>query len=221
MVGTTQAPDWDAFLRTQAEIVNCSECRRRSSSDPNSPQPSYVGKNYQQGGLVIVLQNPGSPPKDWQNEERERRLSQVLASFRTEPSTERYRMIVSEIRGQMTGQPPTQPAWRSWLHPVQKCVAGVSTLDELGWLNVVKHRTHGSSETNRATLRIEEEHGLMAHLRHELDVLAPGVILAVGAAAGRALERLSGSWRLVSIGQRASASDVFKASALIRTALST
>jgi hypothetical protein len=197
-------------VAVQAAIVNCTSCHQRSGKDPNSPQPSYVGERYPRGGLVVLLQNPGSPPKDWQNEERETRLAQAIGRFRDASSVENYRAIVTEIHKQMTGDGGRLPPWRSWLHPVAKCVQGVAAPTDFAWVNVVKHRTPGDVDTNRATLEQEEAHGLREHLSAELEILNPKVVLAVGSPAMRALSNLSGSWRTFAIGQRARAEEADK-----------
>ena len=210
---------WRRLVEVEHGIVVCAACRGYSPNDLGSPQTSWAGSQYKPGGLVVVLQNPGVSPSSWNLNSRDQRLAAATSRFRDAPTVEDFRALVSEMHSQMQGLGPSgTERWGQWVHPVSKCIAGCLTPEDVVWANVSKHRTPGGTVKDRPTTLAEQVHGLRHHLRAELDVLRPRVVIAVGAPALVAMQLLSGNWTLMKIKQRgATTEEAFKIRDRLRT----
>ena len=206
--------NWSELVAAEVGIACCGVCRARSQGDPGSPQPSWIGRDYESGGIVFVLQNPGVAPDRLVWNQREKELSDLLSRFRTSGTVEAYRALVDEMHAQMQGIDGRGPQqWGRWRHPVSKCVPDCLAPSQFAWMNVVKYRTPGRSERDRMPDRDEQSHGL-GHLQDELDLLKPRRIVTVGAVARDAVSQLDGDWLPpIFVGQRASSGEAFKSGA--------
>ena len=198
--------NWSEVVATEADIALCETCDLWSLSDPGSPQPSWIGADYEPGGTVFVLQNPGVAPDEPVWNQREERLADLLQQFRTRSTVKVYRVLVEEMHAQMQGLDGRgSQKWGRWTHPVRKCVAGCLEPRHFAWMNVVRYRTPSDSpkERDRAPGCDEQSHGLR-HLHQELDLLKPRLIVTVGAQARDAVDQLHGDWLPpIYVGQRA------------------
>lgn len=181
--------DWEQVIDVEAKVATCGECTDRSGNARVSPQPSWIGRDYAAGGVVFVLKNPVDPPDRAAWDRRDDCLTQLLMQFRIKPTVPGYHQFVAEVHAQMQGRDDrTTEAWGTWTDLVNKCVEGCLEPPQLAWVNLVKYRKQrGQNLTGE-----EREHG-RRHLRAELEVLQPGLIVAAGREAERAVIRL-GTW---------------------------
>ena len=202
--------NWSEVVATEADIALCETCDLWSLGDPGSPQPSWIGADYEPGGTVFVLQNPGVAPDHPVWNQREECLAEWLEQFRVDGNVKTHHQFVNEMHLQMQGRDGRgKERWGRWTHPVSKSVADCLIPKQFAWMNVVKYRTPGDSPgvRDRAPSDDEQEHGL-EHLREELELLKPGLIVTVGAQPRAAVSQLRSDWQTEHIGQRASNSDV-------------
>jgi hypothetical protein len=200
---------WQEFIKVEHGILTCPECRRNSFGDDCSPHVSWAGPEYKPGGVAFLLHYPES--RDYEGGgSRDKRLRQRLQAFRASPTVENYRLLVSEAQLQMRGDPWS--AWESWTLPVSRCMQDCLTIEHVVWITLIKHRKPGrESKGVKLPAIVQQEHGIQAHLKGELEILRPGAVVAVGLPAANAMDRLEGLWRVLRIKSKgASVYDAYK-----------
>lgn len=182
--------DWATIVDIEAGIANCELCRDRSGGERVSPQPSWIGRGYAPGGVVFVLQNPVAPPDSDAWAARDDSLTLLLERFSAAPTTSAYHQLVAEVHLQMSGRDGrTTETWDTWTDLVGRCVWSCLDPMHLAWMNVAKYR-----RPRRLNFRgAERKHGVH-HLRDELGVLQPRLIVTAGREAQMALQRIEGEW---------------------------
>jgi hypothetical protein len=94
---------WQRFVEVEHGILNCRYCREMSGDDPCSPQLTWAGSRYKPGGVVFLLQNPGSPAKSRSDANRDQRLGPLLRRFRNSATIENYRLVITEMHSSAGG----------------------------------------------------------------------------------------------------------------------
>ncbi len=173
---------WQRILRTKPEQLFGSDIARlqtRSWGD-QLPQPGYVGRNYQPGGLVFVSMNPGGGsgvglgPDDLSQYEALNRLRDCK-DFEI---AERFSDVMDVLIEIM-------PRWkiiRNFVDPILRST-GVS-FSSIAYFNLLKWRT--SSSNNLKTLY---DISWKDHTKQQVCILKPSVVIAVGVDAGNAFRR--------------------------------
>lgn len=171
------------------KVMHCPDCN--SSPNGGLPQPGWVGNRYSpRSGLVVLLQNPAAAPKDY-GSPREQSIQHLLRVFRDSPSKENYENLMQLIFADMVGKDldgwPVGRRWAKWAHPVSKLI---SDREKLAWINVVKCRTPGEKRKDDPITRRVADHGATEHVQHELKILKPRAIIAIGKEAFSSLKML-------------------------------
>jgi hypothetical protein len=166
--------------------MRCPYCCSQVAVHGDRPQPGWVGTAYRPGqDIVVLLQNPATPPSGYSSA-REASAQQLLKKFANEPLEETYSELADFMLADAIGL--NGEAWGLWKHPVSKLVKNP---DQLAWLNVVKFRTPRESRKNNSVPADAIKHSIDVHLPHELQILKPKNIVAIGVVARKALERLN------------------------------
>ena len=182
--------DWATIVDIEAGIANCKLCRDRSAGERVSPQPSWIGRDYAPGGVAFVLQNPVAPPDRDAWARRDDSLTFLLQQFRDAPTAPQYHQLVAEVHAQMLGRDDrSTEAWETWTELVGRCVEGCLEPTHLAWMNVAKYR-----RPRRQNLLGEERKHGVHHLREELRVLQPRLVVTAGREARMAAHRIEGEW---------------------------
>ena len=175
-----------AFAECASTTMRCSYCCSQAAVHGDRPQPGWIGSAYSPGqDIVFLLQNPAAPPCGYSSA-RESSAQRLLKKFADEPLEETYSELADFMLADATGL--NGEAWRLWTHPISKLIKNP---DQLAWLNVVRFRTPGESRKNNPVLAGAVRHSIDVHLPHELQILKPKTIVAIGAKARKALERLN------------------------------
>lgn len=173
---------WHDILRSDAAELFGAEAERlliRHSGDEVA-QPGYVGKHYRRGGLVFIGMNPGGGrdglgPADRLQYEALRRLTDATD-----------RKVLQRFDDLIDVLAKIMPTWKivmNFVAPVLQSTNGA--FDDTAYLNILKWRTAKSSGLMRLY-----QLSWAAHTGEQLELLAPGTLIAVGSDAGKALQRL-------------------------------
>ncbi len=137
-----------------------------------------------------MLQNPVAPPDRDAWARRDDALTLLLQQFSAEPTAPQYHQLVAEVHAQMLGRDDrSTEAWETWTDLVGRCVEGCLEPTHLAWMNVAKYRR----PRQQNLLGEERNHGVY-HLREELRVLQPRLIVTAGREAQQAVRRIEGEW---------------------------
>ena len=182
--------NWQRFIAEEASIAVCEQCASYAGGTLGAPEPSWVGRDYEPGGVAFVLQNSAVlDARDHDDRgklypgpaKREALRAEALDALRGKGGARAYHKLVAMTHAWMQGTdglgPPTAPGkpWPTWTHPVSKCISGCIEPSRFAWVNVVKYRT----ADNRTPSAHEWKHGKQ-HLQHELDMLQPGIVVTIG-----------------------------------------
>ena len=169
-----------------SQIIKCETCkdqsRARNSSGVNlgKTQPGWVGPEYQPGqGVVVVLQNPGVG--GIKRDDDEVQYQTALSALSDNPTADEYMQFLHVVLGMV-------PNWRMWKRHVSSVVEGCLSPRQIAWLNAVKFRT----PDNAALKANEKRHGRQDHLKQELQLLQPLLIVTIGEPAREAIVQLLG-----------------------------
>lgn len=155
---------WDQVSAHAASVVNCPFCLNRAQKSSGLPQPGFVGPDYKPGaGLAFILQNPSVA-----GENSDSAYQASLSAFAQRPTVTSYQSFVKQAIDDAR-------TWRMFNTRVGKIIQGCFEIEEIAWLNVVKHRT----PRNETPSNVEFEHGASVHLRHELKLLDPAAIVTI------------------------------------------
>ena len=137
-----------------------------------------------------MLQNAVAPPDGDAWARRDESLTLLLQQFRAAPTAPHYHQFVAEVHAQMLGRDDrSTEGWETWTDLVGRCVEGCLEPMHLAWMNVAKYR-----RPRRQNLLGEERNHGVHHLREELRVLQPRLIVTAGREAQMAVRRIEGEW---------------------------
>jgi len=165
-------------------VINCQQCEGWAGK-LGLPNPGWVGSGYEPGkGLIVLLQNPAIVSANY-GIDRDAILQDAILKLGTSESVADYDSLVERHIDDMLGFGDANWEWPMWSGIAGKIVADRLRPAELAWLNVAKHRT----AANEPLTPEQINHGL-GHLKAELRLLNPFIVLTVGAPARVALDRL-------------------------------
>jgi hypothetical protein len=198
---------WERVAEAAERVLSCSTCQAgaagpvsgRHPGERGLPQPGWVGPEFQAGtGVVIVLQNPAVADASY-GTTREQQAQDRLRRFAETPTVQAYRRFVEESIRDVVGDPVTgKRAWRKWTHPVSKVVDGHHRPEQLAWLNVVRFRSPATAGAARKDAGVGDTaiaHGILHHLRPELELLQPAAVVSIGSVARQAVAAIPGGWK--------------------------
>jgi hypothetical protein len=169
---------WQRVTDEAVRILRCDFCVTHSAD--GLPQPMWVGKDYEPGGVVLVARNPASKSLP----ETAKRL---LERLREQQSPSAFAEWSRWRIAHMTGKP-----WPQWTRAFRKVVDGCRTSEQLAWLNVVPVCTRNDDPPNAELLA----HGRAEHLAPMLvEVLRPAAVVTRYAAAAAAVLAIPGPWQ--------------------------
>ncbi|WP_395094188.1 hypothetical protein [Armatimonas sp.] len=171
--------DWNEFIKLQHDIVSSREVHPRLGL----PQPSWVGKNYSAGGILIVGINPGNGNLDNGLDLDETKVQDCLSEFKFSGSLDDYTSYVNEMHRQQVS------SWARWTRFTGALLEGLElTLNDVGWLNSWKYRTlNGSEDLSISAFRPH----IKRFIFNELKVLKPQFVVTHGWWAKYALEEFN------------------------------
>ena len=186
-------PTYDRLLVAKQFHANVHVCREtifgsadpiplNLSSDAKTMFAGYVGSEYKPGGIILLAINPGGGGDSYtQRSAEDQSLYPLLTAFKEadeETCLEEFEAINSVL----------EKAIRSWnlrriMGPVLAAVG--ASLSSICYMNAVPYRTRGDKEPNVMAKSAAWQH-VMAPT---LDVLRPGMVIALGKKAGSCIER--------------------------------
>ena len=174
------------FYAISKEIVKCSDkqqcCKECSSMDTDSPQPGFIGRNYQ--GIVIIGANPGTGGEREYYQQMNRKYYAMADSFANSNDISDYHKYLdfSADYMQSWNQHLCNNKFRDFLD---------YDIEDIAYINIVKCRTTQTSSDVFAncgatvTYRCAEQ-----YLLRQLDILKPKYIVGHWKTIGNTLERL-------------------------------
>ena len=154
-----------------ARVICCTRCttafdRNLLRDDlENIPQPGYVGLGFDQTGVLLVGQNPGTPKM---LAAADLPYTSALRKLGRDPTEQRY----LDLRSVLEHFIPTWPVHGKYF-PLEQC--GL-TIHDIAYCNLVRCRTTNDHKPNG----ILTETCADAHFQRWLEVLSPRVIVFIG-----------------------------------------
>lgn len=144
-------------------------------SQVDTPALGTVGDKYKRGGMAFVSVNPAGGKSDSTSTEADALLYQAFARMRDAADADYQALAFQELVRHFSSSIPEWTIWRQYIRPI------LSALDldfnEVCYLYLVPFRTKkdsGSTMHKKYTVA-----GYEMHLKHQLDLLMPSLIVAV------------------------------------------
>lgn len=155
-----------------SSVINCTACPQGTKkllrdTGENVPQPGYIGRRYSEGGVVIVGQNPASPPPNLVQ------LDRAYMGHLRRLAKEKSEVAYADLLENLDEFIPFWPFRR--LFPLEEI--GL-TLDEVAFFNLVRCRTAGGGAPSDAMFSTCVDR----HFAQWLSFLAPKVVVFIGKA---------------------------------------
>ena len=173
---------WRGILNTDPEAIFRLEVSRllnRNWAD-RLPQPGYMGARYRPGGLLFVSMNPGAGPQGGLSAEDQRQYGGLQRLRDADESG--VRAAFDELMLVLADIMPGWKIHRNFVAPVLSAAA--LDFSEVAYVNLLKWRTTASSGLARL-YELSWNH----HTRDQVELLAPGRVIAIGSDAGRAFRK--------------------------------
>jgi hypothetical protein len=134
-------------------------------SDEHVPQPGYIGKGYEQTGVLLVGQNPYLPNGSLAAQDRA--YTAALRALRDSPTEQQYARL-QVVLNRFIAIWPVQNKY----FPLREC--GLN-LEDIAYLNLVRCRT-GEKAPNTSTV----EQCRRTHFEPWLEKLNPACVVFIG-----------------------------------------
>lgn len=140
-------------------------------SDDLLPQPGYVGKNYEPGGVMFIGMNPGSPQNEVERagDNEQLRIIESIRDCENDLCLENYEKLNHILYDIMRD-------WRPYKVYVEPILHGTGlSLHDISYINLLKWRTmEGKSLTSLYKI------SWSLHTREQISILTPKLIIALG-----------------------------------------
>jgi len=175
---------WRRILLTDTTKIFGNEAKRLLTSRGRKgdliPQPGFVGRNYEQGGLVFVSMNPGKGSRNQDNNfdlGQYKRLEALRDAVEADEIIDRFLAYTDYFHQEWPG-----PMYRDFIKPILEHAK--IDFSSTAYLNLLKWRTENPNGLeNLYDLSWEN------HTGEQFRDLKPRLVVAIGLGAGAAFER--------------------------------
>ena len=171
---------WQRILRSNREDLfgpDAAGFRNRNRHEGDRlAQPGYVGRDYAPGGMLFLSMYPGGGPDGGRGPD-DRRMYLLLKELRDagdedrSPAFENLNAMLAELMAR----------WKMYTKFIAPVLEGTGTsLNAVAFANLLKWRWDGSNGVRSAYRTAWHD-----HTGEQIELLAPGFVVAVGVDAGR------------------------------------